>query len=189
MLQLLLQCSLICERIWPVWLCQLSSEKIPSLYVSSFWKGEIRPHPLFSSSWESLPHYSNLATRSSLTKLTLNKMTSLWGRFLEEQQHWTVLQNISSFAVVLANSSAGVGLRCFSVMDTGAHGVPLTVLSGITSAWLYYCLWNLHVKIKTSPSLKGYCLNCFSYLWIYHSHTSWGILSLVWPTETEILPW
>lgn len=56
--------------------------RIPSLYVISCLKGEIRPHPLFLFSCESLPHYPDLTTRPSLTKLTLNKNEiSLWSLF------------------------------------------------------------------------------------------------------------
>lgn len=94
MLYMLLQCS--CVRILPVWL-HLSSclIRIPSLHGISFLKWVIRPLPFFSFS-VNLSHYPNLAIRSSLTKPTLNEKGSLCGHFLEDQDLWPVLKNISS---------------------------------------------------------------------------------------------
>lgn len=96
MLHMLLQCSLTCERIWPVWLCLSSCLSRFRVFMwSAFGKERLGCIPYFHP-LGNLPRYPNFTTTSSLTKLTLNKMTSLCGHSLEEQQHWTVLENISS---------------------------------------------------------------------------------------------
>lgn len=155
-LYVLLKCSVTCESILPVWL-YLSSRlsRIPSLHVISFFKGEI-PHPLFSFFCESLPHYPNVTTRSSLTKLTSDKMTSLCDHFLEGQHHWTVLlKHFFSLQLSWLTPKQEWGWDFFCDGHCGSWGflVWRQVLLPC-SAWLSHCLWNLHVRIKTIPFSK-----------------------------------